>query len=245
MLKRAALAAGLIAGGLLAPAAPPAHADVYTSISLAAVANARLQGRHPEYPSGQGVLLGDVPFDIPSTGPNMWSAANAAGGGGAVVSATLPIGMTGVTGVHTLINTLWGVSGGPALAALRFAFDDGTIYVKPLIGDDDIRDYYQNTFTNTINGTTTVRVFFTDTDYDGRTNRHRLDKQFIDLSAYRDRTLMSMTLVDRGSEGVQRTWLAGLTVQAVPEPSPPALLAAGAAVVLAARGLRRLLRRAA
>jgi hypothetical protein len=205
-----------------------AEADFFTPIDLTGVANRRLQGRHPEYPSGDGVLLGGVPFDIPATGPNMWSAADAANGGAGLVGVTVPIGMTDVTGVHTLINTLWGVSGTPARAALRFDFDDGSSYLKPLIGDVDIRDYYANTFTNSLNGTTSVRVFFTDTDYNGMTNRFRLDKQFIDLSAYRDKTLVSMTLLDTGNENVQRTFLAGLTVQSVPEPGSLALLAIGA-----------------
>jgi hypothetical protein len=224
--------------GIVGPPSDRAEADFFTPVDLTGVANARLQGRHPEYPSGEGVLLGGVPFDIPSVGPNMWSAADAAGGGPGVVSVTVPIGMSGVRGVHTLINTLWGVSGSPALAHLIFNFDDGTSFIKPLIGDVDIRDYYANTWTNSINGTTTVRVFFTDTDRPGAPNRYRLDKQFIDLGAFGDKTLVSMTLRDRGDELLQRTWLAGLTVQTIPEPSSFILLAGGS-VGLIGLGLRR------
>lgn len=240
MTRKIAAVIALLSG-TIGPLAPRAVADPFTPINLSEVANARLQGRHPEYPSGLGVVLGGVPFDVPSTGPNMWSAANAANGGAGIVAVTVPIGMSGVLGVHTLINTLWGVSGAPALAHLIFNFDDGTTFIKPLIGDVDIRDYYANTYTNAINGTTTIRVFFTDTDRPNAPNRHRLDKQFIDLSDYSGKTLVSMTLRDRGDENVQRTWLAGLTVQSVPEPSSLLLLAVGAAVVagLARRGAPR------
>ena len=212
-------------------------APIFTSIDLSGVANERLQGRNADYPTGQGVLLGGVPFDIP-VGRNTWQAANAAGGGSSVVSLTLPIGLDNVTGVHTLINTLWGVSGTPALATLRFTFDDGTVFLKQLVGDVDIRDYYANTFTNAINGTTTVRVFFTDTVGSAGPNRYRLDKQFIDLSAFRDKTLVSLTLVDRGDQNVQRVFLAGVTVQSVPEPSSLMVFAVGA-VGLLARARRR------
>lgn len=211
-----------------------ASADTYIPIDISGVSNGRLQGRHPLYPSGTGVLLGDVPFDIPETGPNTWFAAHAADGGPDVVSVTVPIGLDGVTGIYTLINTLWGVSGSPALARLRFDFDDGTTYFKFLIGDVDIRDYYANFYTNTLNNTTSVRVFFTDVDGPFGPNRYRLDRQFIDLSAYQGKTLVSMTLVDRGDENVQRTFLSGVTavqsLTAVPEPptlalATPALLA--------------------
>jgi PEP-CTERM motif len=208
--------------------APVSAAPIFTSIDLSGVANERLQIRNANYPTGQGVLLGGVPFDIP-VGRNTWQAANAAGGGPGVVSLTLPIGLDGVTGVHTLINTLWGTPVLPALATLRFTFDDGTVFLKQLVGGVDVRDYYQNTFTNTINNTTTVRVFFTDSDGIAGPNRYRLDKQFIDLSAFSDKTLVSLTLVDRGNQNVQRIFLAGLTVeQAVPEPSTLILIVVGA-----------------
>ncbi len=230
--------------GLVGTLAGAASADFFTTIDLTGVANGRLQGRHPLYPSGSSVLLGDVPFNIPESGLNAWFAARAASAGPGIVSVTVPIGMKDVTGVHTLINTLWGVSGTPARAGLRFAYDDGSFYDKPLIGDDDIRDYYANTFTNSINGTTTQRVFFTDVDYNDAPNRYRLDKQFIDLSAFQNRTLVSMTLIDGGNELVQRTFLSGVTVQsaAVPEPSGVALLATGAVVL---GGLDRARRRRA
>jgi len=217
--------------GLLIPTTQ-AKADFFTPISLSGVVNARLQVAHPEYPQGSGILLGDVPFDIASVGRNAWFASFAASGGAGTVSTTIPVGMSGVVGVHTLINTLWGRSGTPSLANLRFNFSDGSSFAKLLVGDEDIRDYYQNTFTNVINNTTTVRVFFTDTDGPAGPNRYRLDKQFIDLSAFSQKTLVSMTLTDSGNENFQRTVLSGVTVQTVPEPSSFVLATLGAVGVL-------------
>jgi hypothetical protein len=107
----------------------------------------------------------------------------------------------------------------------------------------DIRDYYENVYTNTINGTTTQRVFFTDTAGPQGPNRYRLDKQYIDLSAFSELTLLSITLTDQGNQNVQRTFLAGLTVQPVPEPGC-ILLVCGGAVSLVAAVCRRV-RRAA
>lgn len=211
---------------------------VYTPISLGDVANGRLQFRHPEYPTGPDVLLGGVPFDIPTTDRNTWFSAQAASGGSGTVSVTLPVGLRGVTGVHTLINTLWGTASTPALATLRFTFDDGSIFVKPLVGNVDIRDYYQNVYTNEINNTTTVRVFFTDTDGPAGPNRYRLDKQFVDLSAFSEKTLVSVRLADFGNENLQRTFLAGMTVQSVPEPSALLLLGSGVLGLFAGRRAR-------
>lgn len=214
--------------GFIGLTADQAKADFYTPISLSGVVNSRLQNLHPEFPSGVGVLLGDVPFDIPSVGRNAWFASTQANGGSGTVSTTIPIGLSGVSGVHTLINTLWGKSGTPSLALLTFNFGDGSSIVKALVGDNDIRDYYQNVFTNTINNTSTSLVFFTDTDGSAGPNRYRLDKQFIDLSSFSQKTLVSMRVTDSGNENLQRVFLSGLTVQTVPEPSALALTTLGA-----------------
>jgi hypothetical protein len=195
---------------LILPLADRSFADDFVSVRIARHATASLQAANPAYPSGSPVLLGGVPFDIPSTGNNYIETSSLGGG---VVSKEFPIGLGNVAGVHTLINTYWGESGVGTLASLTFEFDDGSTFVKPLDGNVDIRDYYQNFFTNSINGTTTVNVFSTDVDGSAGANPYRLDKQFVDLSAFADRLLVSMTLTDAGANSVQRTFLAGITVQ--------------------------------
>jgi hypothetical protein len=192
----------------------PALADSFVSVSIARFANGNLQAGNSAYPSGAGVLLGGVPFDIPTTGNNYVTTSAFAG----AVSLEFPIGLTNVAGVHTLINTFWGESGAGTLASLAFEFDDGSTFVKPLDGNVDIRDFYQNIFTNVVNGTTTVNVFTTDVNGSAGPNPYRLDKQFVDLSAFADKVLVSMTLNDTGATGIQRTFLSGITVQ-IAEPA--------------------------
>lgn len=194
------------------------HADSFASVSIARHANANLQAANSAYPSGAPVLLGGVPFEIATTGNN-YIETSAIGG---VVSLEFPIGVANVAGVHTLINTYWGENNRGTLASLTFEFDDGSTFVKPLDGNVDIRDYYQNIFTNSINGTTTVNVFTTDVDGSTGPNLYRLDKQFVDLSSFSERVLVSMTLTDVGASGLQRTILAGITVQIAESPCAPA-----------------------
>lgn len=188
-----------------------AQAGEFTSVSLAEFADANLQAVNSAYPSGSPVLLGGVPFDIPAGVNNFIQTSSLSG----TVVLTFPIGQRQVAGVHTLINTYWGENGAGTLASLTFDFDDGSSVVKPLDGNADIRDFYQNVFTNSINGSTTTNVVSTDNDGAAGPNQYRLDKQFVDLSAFADRTLISMTLTDSGSNGVQRTFLAGITVQSL------------------------------
>ncbi|MDZ4830171.1 MAG: hypothetical protein SGJ09_08255 [Phycisphaerae bacterium] len=198
--------------------ANPSSADEFTSVSIDSFVNASLQAGNSAYPSGSPVLLGGIPFEIAPLGNNYIQTSSFRG----TVALVFPIGLPNVAGVHTLINTYWGEGGSGTLASLKFEFDDGSNFVKPLDGNVDIRDFYQNVFTNTINGTTTVNVFTTDNDGPAGPNAYRLDKQFVDLSAFSDRTLVSMTLVDSGSNGVQRTFLSGITVQTFASSCVPA-----------------------
>lgn len=181
--------------------------------------------------------FGGVPFAIASSGNNFYLSDPLNAGGIATVS--IPINLSDVTGIHTLINTAWGENASGTLASLTFTFSDSTSFVKTLDGNVDIRDYYQNVFTNSINGTTTQNVFSTDIDGTTGPNEYRLDKQFIDLSAFSSKTLVSMTLTDTGGPNLQRTFLTGITAEssitAVPEPSSFIMAALALVGLLSAR----------
>lgn len=214
-----------------------ANASVYTSIDLAGVANDQLSEIQPGYPTGLPVLLGGVPFHISPTGDNIFNSNVAAGQGPGAVSLDLPINLAGVSSVHTLINTGWGQPGPDAFASLTFNFTDSTTLVQTLIGGVDIRDHFQGEWTNTISGTTT-NVFSTVLNGHAGVGEYRIDKQYFDLTAFSDKTLASITLTDSGDFELQRTYLFGLTVETVPEPSSIGLAVVAAVILLARRKFR-------
>lgn len=175
----------------------------YHTVDFSAFHNANMQNDlDPAFPSGS-VMLGGVPFVIPQSGSNYWHSVVANGPNPRRVD--IPVGRSGVGEVHTLINTYWGVPGPTSYASLEFFGSDGAYFREDLIGGEDIRDWNNFVFTNTINGTTTQNVVSIGT--------HRLDKQQIALPAeFRDQVLETVRLSDNGGDNVQRVFLAGLAV---------------------------------
>ncbi len=229
----------LLVGALFSVALPHASATVYTTIDISSIANQRLQDYNSAYPSGTPVLLGGVPFAISPTGNNFFSADIAANGALGTVSRTIALNASGVEGVYILINTAWGEKGSGTRASLSFLFSDGASFLKRLDGNVDIRDYYQNTYTNTLNGTTSVEVFRTDNTGNAGENPYRLDRQYISLESFAGKTLVSMTLTDSGAPNIQRMFLSGVTIAAVPEPSAAVLMSVGILpILLRVRGSR-------
>ena len=55
--------------------------------------------------------FGGVPFAIPAGPNNYWAAAAAANFGPGTVCLTIPVGVSGVTSVFTVLNTMWGWAG--------------------------------------------------------------------------------------------------------------------------------------
>lgn len=162
--------------------------------------------RNAQLPAGLptgSLTFGGVPFTIPTGGLNYWDSEGVGGPNPRI----LDIGTNryGVSRVFTLINTMWGKTGGP-FASLEFFGDNGGYYKKDLYGDIDIRDYNKSNWTNSINGTTTVNVFENAT--------MRLDRQQIDLpAAFANQTLVRIRLSDSGAADFQRTILCGVTVE--------------------------------
>jgi len=156
------------------------------------------------FPSGE-VVLGGVPFSIPTAGNNYWHSVNATGSNPR--SIDIAVNRTGVVEVHTLINNYWGQPGPTSYAWLEFFGTHGAYFRKDLIGNEDIRDFNQLFFTNAINGTTTTNVV--------SIGNHRLDKQEIALPAdFYDETLLTVRMSDNGGDNFQRVFLAGVTLLA-------------------------------
>jgi len=212
---------------LLVMVSAPSFADIsYTPVQFDY--NGKNWVRDYYYPTGNGVLLGDVPFNIPAPDNlNTWDSNDGAG----LKEITIPMNIYGVSEVHTLINLSWG-SYGAMNTWITFEGSDGATYTKYLYDGIDVRDWYQGGYANSINGTTSVAVY--------ENGRSRVDKQFIDLpDDFLGQYLVSMTISDNGGSGYHRAFLYGLTVgNTVPEPISTTLFILGGAT-LAARRLRR------
>lgn len=235
-----------VATGLLFACAGPARAEIMTNVDISSQANFTWGGasavpgeatviRLPGAPIGP-TTLGGIPFNITSNvgGNQAWNGVVAAASQGGLgnVSVTFNTNVYGATDVYTLINTFAGQPGPNSYVALIFTGSAGAVYEKDLISNVDIRDYNNDGWTNTINGTTTTNVFNVPVDNWGLPGR--LDMQHIILpTAFETQTLQQIELVDSGSSILfQRAVLDGITIgsippSAVPEPSTFALLSLG------------------
>jgi hypothetical protein len=224
----------LLGAALLSFGIHSATAATFSTINIAPLANDQLDQIQPGYPTGLPVILGGVPFHIEPDGPNIYNSNLDAAFGSGTVSVEIPIGLAGVTALHTLINTGWGQPGPESFASVTFTFSDATTIVHELIGGVDVRDHFGGEWTNTIGGATT-NVFSTVLNGHAGLGEYRIDKQRFDLSAYSDKTLVSITLADFGGYEFQRAYLFGVTVESVPEPPSivSAALALGALTALA------------
>ena len=162
----------------------------------------------PGGPSGS-VTLGGIPFNITSNaaGFQAWNGHVASGGGNGTVSITMPVGVSGVTDVYTLINTYWGASG--VYTALVFTGSAGATHTASLLGLSDIRNWCCTPATLSAS---TVNVYTVAASPINNLPGF-LDMQHIVLpSAFATQALVSIQLIDSGAPGVQRTVLDGVTV---------------------------------
>lgn len=177
--------------------------------------NNRTQGARgdSEYPEGD-VVLGSIPFSIPTGGNNRWTAEYA---GPNPHQIDITVNLYGVETVYTLITTSWGQdSSAGTFAALEFYGSDGAFFRKNLYGNVDIRDWLWGYWTNYINGTTTVNVFQSS---GGFNYQARLDMQIIELPVeFLSQRLLTIRVIDTGASEFQRLLLAGVTVEGVSEP---------------------------
>jgi hypothetical protein len=203
-------------GGFSNPMTVTPAAGIATTISLAPFANQRLQsvgfGAVSRLPEGN-VTLGGVRFSIPVGGNNVWTGAAATGGNPRVLD--VPVNAFGVTQVNTLINTLWGERDAGVKASITFYGSANTAYTVELDGNTHIRDYLWNTWTNTINGTSTVNVFTAGSGQGiAPGNQVRLDMQTFRLpEAFANQTLTSIRISDWGGSSYQRLIVSGITIR--------------------------------
>lgn len=182
-------------------------------------------GNGETFPTGDNTNLG-VKFAIggdadPATN-FAWGAYEAVTGGPATL--TVDVNQFGVTKGYSLINTLWGQGGPTSYASITFTATNGLTYTKNLIGNEDIRDYNQFVWTNSINGTSTQEWWSNGLG-------QRLDMQeYILPDAFASETLLTISITDTGAADFQRAFVAGLTVF-VPAPSTACAVLAGLGLI--------------
>lgn len=183
----------------------------YVPISLASVANARLQDTWPTftgiaYPTGE-LTLGGVPWTIASEGNNTWFAKRVDGFNPR--SVTIAINQTNVRSVYTLMGTWQGTTNQSRYVDLTLTNSEGFSFTTRYFGGVQIRDWFNGSYTNSLNSWKTTRVYL------HSDNKSRLDMQRIDLPPqFWWSTLVSLRIDDVGSDSSspQRSFLYGLTV---------------------------------
>jgi hypothetical protein len=118
----------------------------------------------------------------------------------------LPVGVSGVTSVFTLLNTFRGEAGPDPYLYVTFTGSGGATATRPLVGGVNVRNYNSGGYTSTIDNTSTIQVW---TDGEGQ----RLDRQeYVLPAAFASQVLTSVIITDTGSYDLSRAMLSALTV---------------------------------
>lgn len=211
----------ILSSFILAMTAVPASA-AFVTVDLAGRTNGSWWSNQGFYAVSGGVqTLGGTPFLIDTSNgePLYWTGA----GSGGPTSLTVAVSIYGASNAYTLINNFWGNP--DVYQSVTFNATGGVSTTFDLYGGVDVRDFLDNTFMNTINGTTTKQVL--------SSGPYRLDRQSYALpTAFLNQTLTSVVFNDFGVDGISRLTLTGLTIQTgVPEPASWAMLIAGFGLV--------------
>ena len=211
----------IIMGSLASGLVPLAHGAL-NYLPIPFEYNGQNWERDVNYPTGSPVVLGGIPFNIPSNpNKNIWDSIIGQATGPKTI--TIPVNRANVRQVHTLFNCSYG-SFGQQLTTLDFYWSGGTVNQKVLIAGVDVRDWWNGGSVNTIS-LPTVQVYSgTGTPFPHLSTR--VDKQifiFADPS-YIGKVLEKIVVTDNGADGVYRAFLYGLTVGISPNAGPAIFL---------------------
>lgn len=221
MKKTKILFLTLVSAMLLGWSSSAVAMPTYCPIDITAFCNTRIIQANYGFPEGMGQILGGVPFDIPVGQNNAWWSDN--GTPWSLSQITIPVNIFGVQEVHSLINTGWGMTGGP-YTWLEFYGTNGAYFKKDLYGDVDIRGWQYDDPKWTTNSilSPTIQVW--------ANTRQHVDKQLITLpDIFTHETLLNIVMSDagaanNGSWNSHRAYLEGLTVAVNPVPEPSSML---------------------
>jgi hypothetical protein len=211
----------VIMGSLTSASVPQAHGALsYLPIPFAY--NGHNWDRDINYPTGSPVVLGGIPFDIPSN-PNQNTWDSIVGEATGPKTLTIPVNRANVREVHTLFNCSWG-SSGQQLTTLDFYWSGQTVDRKVLTAGVDIRDWWNGIYVNTISSPT-IQVY----SGTGAPDPHhptRVDKQIFTFShpSYAGKTLEKIVVTDIGATDLYRAFLYGLTIGISPHAGPSVYL---------------------
>jgi hypothetical protein len=233
-----------------------AHAGTITYITDFTKTNDIQTGLINAFPTGMFTPSNSfgVSFDITSSGTSC-GIAGLPGAGAcnyydgfnftAGKTLTVPVGVSGVTDVYTLMNAYWGSSDTGQVASVEFFGSGGATETFDLYGGSNIRDFYlSNPATNkTINGTTTQNAFMcidpstclgagaTGNVTTGDQGNYGIDEQqFVLNSSFAGQTLVDFVITD--DCGCISPILLGATAvsapsSTVPEPATLGLMSLG------------------
>jgi hypothetical protein len=197
----------VIIGIMLACAAANAQDEHFATVSIAKWATGASPLRN--FPKGLTHLAG-VPFDLPTTGNNVWYTDD--GNNWTTIQHSIPMNVFGARSVYTLINDSWGIPGPASYCYLLFTGSKGDTYRYDLVDGVHIRDWNNASWVNTVSSPlTTKNVVYENPDVYNVEGRQ--DMQQIDLpSSFALQDLVEVKLVDSGAYYQHRSFISGLTV---------------------------------
>ena len=222
----------------LVTAAVAARAQFYTEIDISSQVNADIQtytyGNN--YPTGGSELnVGGVPFGLGllNNTPDTTGVVQTPNNGGQAESYTFSVQPgTYATALYTLINTSWGEAGVNE-GSVVVTGSGGETATLDLIEGFNVRDHAETIFCNTYTDPTVVPANF------GMpaTGLVRLDRQMLVLpSSFTGDTVASITFNGIGNgEPDGSPFLAGMTLETVPEPGSLVVLGLGTLILVVRR----------